>query len=56
MTPDQLFSTVNPLAAVSWLLLMTFMLGPAGWLLYVVISRWRYPEVGMERSGAREFR
>jgi hypothetical protein len=25
-------------------LLLTFMLGPAGWLLYTVLSRWRYPQ------------
>ena len=31
-------------------LLLTFMLGPAGWLLYTVISRWRYPEVGIGDS------
>ena len=25
-------------------LLLTFMLGPAGWLLYTVLSRWRYAQ------------
>lgn len=34
-------------------LLLTFMFGPAGWLLYVVISRGRYPEVEMRGGASR---
>jgi hypothetical protein len=37
-------------------LLLTFLFGPAGWLLYTVVSRWRYSEVGIERRASRELR
>ena len=37
-------------------LLLTFMFGPAGWLLYTVISRWRYPEIETRGRISREDR
>ena len=33
-------------------LLLTFMFGPAGWLLYTVISRTGYPEAHLGNSGS----
>ena len=31
-------------------LLLRFLFGPAGWLLFTVICRWRYSEVGTDRE------